>query len=93
MFNRSQTTFMLGLVLIAVGLAVAFAVRVVSFSRYMRLEDLGLDVDPALGPGLFSQVVAPTMAERTIFYGAVALVPVGLVLLILAWRTRPKAGR
>ena len=93
MFNRSQATFMLGLVLIAVGLAVALAVRVVSFSRYMRLEDLGLDVDPALGSGLFSQVVAPTMAERTMFYAAVALVPVGLALLIHAWRTRPPAGR
>ena len=84
---------MLGVVLIAVGLAVALAVRVVSFSRYMHLEDLGLDVDPALGSGLFSQVVAPTMAERTIFYASVALVPVGLALLILAWRRRPPAGR
>ena len=94
MFNRSQTTFMLGLVLIAVGMAVAFAVRVVSFSRYMRLEDLGLDVDPALGTGLFSQIVAPTVAERTIFYAAVALVPIGLALLLLAWRRRrPLADR
>ncbi|HSN38327.1 MAG TPA: hypothetical protein VLT34_18445 [Arthrobacter sp.] len=84
---------MLGVVLIAVGLSVALAVRVVSFSRYMHLEDLGLDVDPALGSGLFSQVVAPTMAERTIFYASVALVPIGLVLLILAWRRRPLAGR
>ena len=89
MFNRSQTTFVLGLVLVAVGMAVAVAVRVVSFSRYMRLEDLGLDVDPALGAGLFSQIVAPTIAERTIFYAAVALVPIGLALLILAWRRRP----
>ena len=93
MFNRCQTTFMLGLILIAVGTAVAFAVRVVSFSRYMRLEDLGLDVEPALGPGLFSQIVAPTMAERTIFFASVALIPIGLALLILAWRRRPLAGR
>lgn len=93
MFNRSQIMFMLGVVLFAVGMAVAFAVRVVSFSRYMRLEALGLDLDPALGTGLFSQIVAPTMAERTIFYASVALVPIGLVLLILAWRRRPLAGR
>ncbi|MDI3211042.1 hypothetical protein [Arthrobacter sp. AL12] len=92
MFNRIQTMIMLGLVLIAVGTAVAVAVRVVSFSRYMRLEDLGLDVDPALGTGLFSQIVAPTTAERTMFYAAVALIPVGLVLLILALRRRPLAG-
>ena len=93
MFNRSQTTFMLGLVLVAVGVAVAVAVRVVSFSRYIRLEDLGLDVDPAVGAGLFSQIVAPTMAERTIFYASVALVPIGLAVLVLAWRGRPLAGR
>jgi hypothetical protein len=93
LFNRSQTMFILGLVLISTGMAAAFAVRVVSFSRYMHLENLGLDVDPALGSGLFSQIVAPTMAERTIFYASVALVPIGLVLLILAWRRRPLAGR
>ena len=93
MFNRSQTAFIVGLVLIAVGMAVAFAVRVVSFSRYMHLEDLGLDVDPAVGAGLFGQIVAPTMAERTIFYVSVALVPIGVVLLVFAWRGRPVAGR
>jgi hypothetical protein len=87
-FNRSQTMFVLGLVLVATGMAVAFVLRVVSFSRYMHLEDLGLDVDPALGSGLFSQIVAPTMAERTIFYASVCLVPIGLVLLVLAWRRR-----
>ena len=84
---------MVGLVLIAVGTAVAFAVRVVSFSRYLQLEDLGLDVDPTLGAELFSQIVAPTMAERTIFYVSVALVPIGASLLVLAWRRRSVAGR
>ena len=93
LFNRSQITFLLGVVLVAVGLAVALAVRAVSFSRYMHLEDLGLDVDPALGAEVFSQIVAPTMTERTIFYLSVALVPIGLVLLFFAWRRHSPAGR
>lgn len=93
MFNRSQITFLLGVVLVAVGLAVALAVRTVSFPRYMHLEDLGLDVNPALGAGVFSQIVAPTMTERTIFYLSVALVPIGQVLLFLAWRRHSLAGR
>ncbi|WP_354350490.1 hypothetical protein [Pseudarthrobacter sp. PvP090] len=74
-------------------MAVAFAVRVVSFSRYLHLEHLGLDVDAALGAELFSQIVAPTMAERTIFYVSVALVPIGVALMVLAWRRRSVAGR
>ena len=90
MFNRSQIAFMLGVVLVAVGVAVAFAVRALSFARYMHLEDLGLDVDPAVGPELFSQLVAPTVADRTLFYLSMGLVPVGLVLLILAWRLRSR---
>ena len=93
LFNRSQITFMLGIVLVAGGVAVAFAVRVLSFVRYMHLEDLGLDVDPAVGAELFRQIVAPTMAERTFFYVSAGLVPVGLVLLILAWRFRSRPAR
>lgn len=93
MFNRSQITFVLGFVLIAVGIAVALAVRIVAFSRYMHLEDLGLDVNPAIGAELFSRVVAPTGAERMFFYASVALVPMGLVLLVLGWRGRALAGR
>ncbi|MGO4190223.1 hypothetical protein AB4Y67_01020 [Arthrobacter sp. YAF17] len=81
---------MLGIVLIAIGIAVAFAVRAVSFARYMHLEDLGLDVDPAVGSELFSQIVAPTLVERTFVYVSLGLVPAGLVLLILAWRLRSR---
>jgi sulfite exporter TauE/SafE len=90
LFNRSQIAFMLGVVLVAIGMAVAIAVRVLSFARYMHLENLGLDVDPAVGPELFSQIVTPTIAERTFFYVSLGLVPAGLVLLILAWRLRPR---
>ncbi|HEX9226238.1 MAG TPA: hypothetical protein VF885_06225 [Arthrobacter sp.] len=93
MFNRSQFTFMLGIVLVAVGGAVAFAVRVLSFARYMYLENLGLDVDPSVGPQLFSEIVAPTVADRTFFYAALGLVPIGLILLILAWRLRSRPAR
>ena len=90
MFTRSQITFMLGIVVIAIGVAVAFAVRALSFARYMHLEDLGLDGDPAVGPELFNQIVAPTTAERSFFYVSLGLVPVGLALLILAWRLRSR---
>lgn len=93
MFNRSQLLFMLGLVLMVVGAAVAFAVRFLTFARYMRLEDLGLDVDPAVGADLFALLVAPTAAERTFFYLSVGLVPVGLVLLIVGWRLRSRPAR
>ena len=93
MFNRSQLLFMLGLVLTSVGVAVAFAVRFLSFARYMHLEVLGLDVDPAVGPELFTLLVAPTVAERTFFYLSVGLVPVGLVLLIVGWRLRSRPAR
>ena len=93
MFNRSQITFMLGIVLVAGGVAVAFAVRVLSFVRYMHLEDLGLDVDPAVGAELFRQIVAPTMAERTFFYVSAGLVPVGLVLVAVGFRLRPRPAR
>jgi hypothetical protein len=86
--NRSQITFVLGIVLVAIGMAVAIAVRVLSFARYMYLEDLGLDVDPGVGPELFSQIVAPTIAERTFFYVSAGFVPVGVVLLLVAWRLR-----
>lgn len=92
MFNRSHITFLLGIILVAVGMAVTLAVRAISFSRYMHLEDLGLDVDSALGAEIFSQIVAPTMAERTIFFLSVALVPGGLVLLFLAWRRHSLSG-
>lgn len=84
---------MLGIVLVAVGGAVAFAVRALSFARYMYLEDLGLDVDPSVGPQLFSEIVAPTLADRTFFYVAAGLVPVGLVLLILAGRLSSRPAR
>lgn len=93
MFNRTQITFMLGIVLVAVGGAVAFAVRVLSFARYMYLEDLGLDVDPSVGPQLFSEIVAPTVADRTFFYASLGIVLVGLILLILAWRLRSRPAR
>lgn len=92
MLNRSQATMVLGLILVAVGTAVALAVRTLSFARYMHLEDLGLDVDPAVGPELFRQLVAPTAADRIFFYLAAALIPVGLVLLFLGWRRRGPAG-
>ncbi|WP_346925914.1 hypothetical protein [uncultured Arthrobacter sp.] len=84
---------MLGLVLTAVGVAVGFAVRALSFARYMHLEDLGLDVDPAVGPELFTLLVTPTVAERTFFYLSVAFVPVGLVLLVVGWRLRSRPAR
>ena len=93
MFNRSQLLFMVGFVLMAVGVAVAFAVRFLSFARYMHLEDLGLDVGPAGGPELFTLLVAPTVAERTFFYLSVGFVPVGLVLLVLGWRLRSRPAR
>lgn len=93
MFNRSQLLFILGLVLTSVGVAVASAVRFLSFARYMYLEDLGLDVDPAVGPELFTLLVAPTVAERTFFYLSVGFVPVGLVLLIVGWRLRSRPAR
>lgn len=82
----------LGLVLVAVGAAVAFAVRILSFARYMHLEDLGLDVDPAVGPELFRQLVAPTAADRIFFYLAAALIPIGLVLLFIGWRRSRQTG-
>ena len=88
MFNRSQITFLLGMVLIAVGVGVAFAIRLLSFARYMHLEDLDLDTNPAVGAELFRQIIASTAAERTLFYTAIALVPLGAVLLILGWRQR-----
>ncbi len=59
------TALYAGIILTAVGVAVAFAVRALSFARYMHLEDLGLDVDPAVGPELFTLLVAPTVAERS----------------------------
>lgn len=90
MFNRTQIMFMLGIVLVTAGVAVAFAVRVLSFVRYMYIEDLGLDVDPAVGPELFRQIVAPTVADRLFFYVSAGLVPVGVVLLIVAWRLRSR---
>ena len=93
MFNRSQLLFMVGFVLMAVGVAVAFAVRFLSFARYMHLEDLGPDVGPAGGPELFALLVAPTVAERTFFYLSVGFVPVGLVLLVLGWRLRSRPAR
>lgn len=91
LFNRSQIMFMLGLVLIAVGMTVALAVRVLSFSRYLHLEDLGLDVNPAVGAKLFRELVAPTGPERAFFYVSVALVPIGIMLLFLGWRRRTPA--
>ena len=93
MFNRSQLIFMLGFVLTAVGVAVAFAVRFLSFARYMHVEDLGLDVDPAVGPELFTLLVAPTVAERTFFYLSVGIVAVGVVLLIVGLRLRSRPAR
>ena len=92
MFNRSQVTFLLGVVLVAVGIGIAFAVRLLSFARYMHLEDLGLDANPAVGAELFRQIVASTAADRTLFYTAVAMVPLGAVLLILGWRQRTRAA-
>ena len=84
---------MLGLVLTAVGAAVAGAIRFLSFARYMHVEDLGMDVDPALGSELFTLLVAPTVAERMLFYLSVGLVPIGLVLLIAGWRLRSRPAR
>ena len=60
----------------------------------MDLEDLGLDADPVVGPELFSQIVAPTVAERTFSYVAIGIVPAGQVLLIFfAWRLRSPSAR
>ena len=92
MFNENQIIWMLGLVLVAVGLATAATVRVSSFARYMHLEDLGLDVDPAISADVFRQLVVLTMPEKLIFFIAVGLVPIGILLLIVGWLRQRRAS-
>ena len=81
-----------GAALALTGFAVSVTLRVSSFARYMWYEDLGLDVDPAVSPELFRHIVAATPADRAMFYIALALIPVGLLLLVLGVSRLRKPG-
>ena len=81
-----------GAALSLTGFAVSVTLRVSSFARYMWYEDLGLDVDPAVSPELFRHIVAATPVDRAMFYIALALIPVGLLLLVLGVSRHRKPG-
>ena len=81
--GTNQVIALVGGVLALLGLAVCATLRVSSFARYMWYEDLGLDVDPAVSPELFRQIVATTPTDKSLFYLALALIPVGVLLLLL----------
>jgi hypothetical protein len=80
---KNQVIAFIGSVLALVGLTVAATLRASSFARYMWFEDLGLDVDPAVSPELFRQIVATTPADKALFYIALMLIPIGVLLLVL----------
>lgn len=82
MITRNQALAFLGILLSVVGGAVASTLWIASFSHYARLEDLGLDVDQSLDPEVLRQLTVFTLQERTMFYGALVMIPVGLALLI-----------
>jgi hypothetical protein len=48
----------------------------------MWFDDLGLDVDPAVSPELFRQIVATTPIDKALFYIALALIPVRVLLVL-----------
>lgn len=80
---KNHVIAVIGGVLALVGITVAATLRASSFARYMWFEDLGLDVDPAVSPELFRQIVATSPTDKALFYMALALIPVGVILLVL----------
>ena len=80
---RNQVIVLIGSALALVGLTVAAALRISSFARYMWLEDLGFDANPAVSPELFRQIVATTPTDKALFYVALALIPIGMLLLVM----------
>lgn len=90
--GTNQFIALIGGLLAVLGLAVSATLRISSFARYMWYEDLGLDVDPSVSPELFRQIVAATPTDRSLFYFAVALIPVGVLLLVLGVVRHKKAG-
>lgn len=92
--GTNQFIAITGGLLAFLGLAVSATLRISSFARYMWYEDLGLDVNPSVSPELFRQIVAATPTDKSLFYFAVALIPVGLLLIVLAVvRHKKAAGR
>lgn len=83
----------LGVVLAILGVAVCLTIRVSSFARYMWLEDLGLDVDPNVSPELFRKLVALTPTDTAMFFIALALIPLGLLLVTIAAVKHKRKGR
>jgi hypothetical protein len=90
--STNQFIAIIGGLLALLGLAVSATLRISSFARYMWYEDLGLDVDPSVSPALFRQMVAATPTDKFLFYFAVALIPVGVLLVVLAVVRHKKAG-
>jgi uncharacterized membrane protein YidH (DUF202 family) len=89
---KSQVIALVGSALALVGLTVAATLRASSFARYMWFEDLGLDVDPAVSPELFRQIVATTPTDKALFYIALALIPIGVFLLVLGMFRHKRMG-
>jgi hypothetical protein len=90
---RNEFITLVGGVVALLGLTVAATLRLSSFARYMRYEDLGLDVSPSVSPELFRQIVAPTPTDKALFYVALALAVVGVLLLVLAVMRRRMGGK
>jgi hypothetical protein len=90
--GANQFIAITGGLLACLGLAVSATLRISSFARYMWYEDLGLDVNPSVSPELFRQIVAATPTDKSLFYFAVALIPVGLFLIVLAVVRHKKAA-
>lgn len=90
--STNHVVALIGGVLALLGLAVAATIRASSFARYMWFEDSGLDVDPAVSPELFRQIVATTPTDKALFYIALVLIPVGLLLLVLGVVGHKKLG-
>lgn len=71
-----------GAAFVVLGFTVWATLRVSSFARYMRLEDLGLDVNPAVGPETFRKMVEMTPTDRPLWVAAVAVMLLGLALFV-----------
>ncbi|QOT18339.1 MULTISPECIES: hypothetical protein [Paenarthrobacter] len=83
MITQSQKLKFAGALMGVVGVAVAVALWTASFSRYSRIEDLGLDVDPSIDPEILRKLTAFTVHEQVMFYGGLSLAIAGLILLIM----------
>jgi len=81
MRRQQYSLFVLGLILMVSGATTLFTLWASSFSDYMALEDLGLDL--TMAPDVFAELTKLSTGERYLGTWAIGSFILGLIVSIL----------